>query len=321
MAGFEGTSLDDEVKGLIADIKVGGLILFAYNIQTPEQVGALCRSAQKFAAACGQPPLLIAIDQEGGSVARLKEPFTRFPDAAQMTTPDAVDTFTTTTATDLKSIGINMNMAPVLDVAFEPGVSIMARRAYGTTPQMVAAQGTRVIRGLQQHTIMAVAKHFPGIGRTTLDSHFDLPVLDSVDLNTMQTSDLIPFRQAVSAHVAGVMLSHIRYPQIDPDWPASLSPIIVKDLLRKEMGYTGVIMTDDLDMGAIAKHYDMRTVVRQIIAADIDLALICHKGPHIPKAFDLLKEDISSNNRNAHRQSVARIMALKNTYLKPEKST
>ena len=163
---------------------------------------------------------------------------------------------------------------------------------------------------------MAVAKHFPGIGRTVLDSHFELPDLD-IDVEAMQGFDLFPFKTAISHDVAGIMLSHIRYTGIDPDWPASLSRIIADDLLRKEMGYDGVVMTDDLDMGAIEKHYDLKTAIRQILSADIDMTLICHAGPNIENAFkEILDVQGRSQSMKAKgMKSLERIMRLKKRYI------
>jgi len=317
MVGFDGIELNAELKFLIDTLKVGGIILFSRNLIDPEQIKNLCFSMQSYARSCDQLPLLIAIDQEGGQVARLKEPFTQFPGNSKMKGPEDAVYFAKTTATELLEVGINMNMAPVLDVAPEGINSVMAERAFGPDPGWVSEQGRMMIEHLQAENIMAVAKHFPGIGRTVLDSHFELPDLD-IDVDAMQGFDLFPFKTAISHDVAGIMLSHIRYTRIDPDWPASLSKTIADDLLRKKMGYDGVVMTDDLDMGAIAKHYDLNTAIRQILAADIDMTLICHAGPNIEKAF---KEILDVQKRSQKMQalgmkSLKRIMRLKLRYLK-----
>ena len=149
-----------------------------------------------------------------------------------------------------------------------------------------------------------------------LDSHFELPDLD-IDVDAMQGFDLFPFKTAISHDVAGIMLSHIRYTGIDPDWPASLSRIIADDLLRNEMGYDGVVMTDDLDMGAIEKHYDLKTAIQQILSADIDIPLICHAGPNIENAFKEIR-DVQRRSRTMKAKgvkSLERIMKLKSRYL------
>jgi beta-N-acetylhexosaminidase len=316
MVGFNGTDLNQELKFLIKHVKAGGVILFAANLEAPEQIKDLASAIQDYAGRCGQPPLFIAIDQEGGQVARLKPPFTQFPGNPQMQhEADAVH-FAEVTAAELNQVGINMNMAPVVDVAPQDVNSIMAKRAFGGDPDWVARLGVKVIAHLQHNNIMAVAKHFPGIGRTILDSHLDLPVLED-ELTAMQRIDLIPFEACVQAEVCGIMLSHIFYPKLDDQWPASLSKNIAQDLLRKRMGYDGLVMTDDLDMGAIVKQYEIRISLQQILAADIDLALICHYGPNIEIAFDqILNEMKNSPELKAKSlESVERIMKCKAKYL------
>ncbi len=316
MVGFDGTGLNEDLKYLVDHIKAGGIILFAGNLETPDQIKDLCFAVQDFAESCGQPPLFIAIDQEGGQVARLKKPFTQFPGNPYMRHEADAIYFAETTATELNQVGINMNMAPVLDVAPKDIDSIMAKRSFGGDPDRVSRLGTTVIEHLQKNRIMAVAKHFPGIGRTILDSHLDLPVLAD-DLAAIEKFDLIPFGAAIQQGVSGIMLSHIHYPKLDAQWPASLSVQIAKDLLRGRMGYGGLVMTDDLDMGAITKHYDIAVSIQQILAADIDLALICHKGPNIEVAFEqILKEMADSAEIKARGlASVERIMTFKDKYL------
>jgi len=317
MVGFEGTQLDDDLKFLIGDLKAGGIILFSHNIESPDQIKNLCRGAQEYARMSGQPPLMIAIDQEGGEVARLKEPFTQFPgNSAMKDVADAVD-FAQTTAAELTEAGINMNLAPVMDVAPEEISSIMATRSFGRDPAWVCRLGLAVISHLQQNNIMAVAKHFPGIGRTIADSHIDLPSCQ-YELAELESFDLIPFAASIAGSVAGIMLSHVIYERIDPLWPASLSRRIALDLLRQRMRFAGISMTDDLDMGAINKHYDIKTAVRQILQAGIDITLICHKGPNIEMAYkEILRRLRGSPEIKAMGiESVKRIMALKRKYIK-----
>ncbi len=316
MVGFEGTGLNEDLKDLIKRFKVGGIILFAPNLQSPEQIKDLCRSVQDYARICQQPPLFIAVDQEGGQVARLKEPFTIFPGNPHMKSEEDAVHFADITAAELNQVGINMNMAPVMDVAMEGSGSVMAGRAFGDDPAWVSRLGVKVIEHLQLNNIMAVAKHFPGIGRTTLDSHMEMPVLHD-DLAMMEQFDLIPFEAGIQSGVSGVMLSHIFYTKLDPQWPASLSPQIAKDLLRHRMGFDGLVLTDDLDMGAIVRHYDMPDAIHQILAADIDLTLICHKGPNIEIAFEEILQEITDSPELKARgvESAARIMRAKRKYI------
>ena len=316
MVGFEGLALNDDLRALIGDLKVGGLILFKINIETPDQVRRLCADCQAFAARCGQPPLFIAVDQEGGPVARLRAPFTEFPGNPHMQGLDDARQFGEVTARELASVGINMDMAPVMDVAPADMSGIMADRVFGSDPAYVSAMGNTVIETLQQRGVMAVAKHFPGIGRTELDSHLDLPIFRH-DPATMEAIEFPPFEAAIQVGVGAVMLSHILYDKIDPRWPASLSPAIARDLLRSRFGYRGVTVTDDLDMGAIKRHFDIRTVIGQIMAAEIDIALICHKGPDIQTAFEEMVGRIRTDGglRDKTAESVERVMALKERFL------
>ncbi len=320
MVGFDGTEFNNELEFLIQSLKVGGIILFSNNIENPGQLTTLCQSIQDFTLACGQPPMFIAIDQEGGTVARLKKPhFKEFPAITKLKHASDAEAFSRDMATELSKLGINMNMAPVMDVAPTGFDSIMKNRMFSHDPQQVAKMGRIIIEQYQKQNIMAVAKHFPGIGRTTLDSHLDMPVLETTGKD-LDAFDLIPFQAAVESQVSGIMLSHIRYTSIDPKWPASLSPTIVHGILRKQMGFNGIIMTDDLDMGAIKNHYDIHTVIQQILSAEVDLTLICHKGPNIEMAFKEIKKTISEDKKlkEKNKESLNRIMTCKNTFLKSD---
>ena len=316
MAGFDGIDLNSDLKALIEDFKVGGLILFSRNLVDPKQIRTLCRSAQKYAAACNQPPLLIAIDQEGGQVARLKDPFTQFAGNPSMKSVRDAENFARITAEELSGVGINMNLAPVLDIVPAGFDGIMAQRSFGGDPAWVVKLGTVVIETLQQNGVMAVAKHFPGIGRTILDSHLDLPDLN-VDIADLEGFDLIPFQAAIAHQVAGIMLSHIRYTGVDPVYPAGFSPEITRLLLRGRMGFEGLVMTDDLDMGAVTRHFDILAVVDQLLRCEVDIVLICHKGPNIETAYNRILENIegSTEIRKSGIRSVQRILQAKAAYL------
>jgi len=316
MVGFDGVALNDDLKSIIGTLRVGGLILFSRNLEEPEQIRQLCQDCQTYARQCDLPPLFIAIDQEGGQVARLKPPFAQFPGNPAMRDVEDAVFFARTTAREFKDMGINMDMAPVLDIAPENIDSIMAQRAFGSDPRWVADMGTTVIDQLQRRGVMAVAKHFPGIGRTVLDSHLALPDLDT-DMADLTDVDLVPFAAAIATDVAGIMLSHIRYTAIDPIWPASLSRSVTADLLRGQMGYQGVVMTDDLDMGAIKPGYDIDTAIEQILLSDVDIALICHKGPDIETAWKVIRRMIlaDADLKDKGTKSFRRILKLKKNYL------
>jgi beta-N-acetylhexosaminidase len=315
MVGFDGTQWNADLAFCLSELAPGGLILFSANIQTPEQVRALCTDAQKCAADLGLPPLIIAVDQEGGPVARLRPPaFPLFKGAAEMEGLADARAFARLAADVLSPIGINMNMAPVLDLDCPTLESVMRSRAFGPDPETVSSMGLTLIKDLQERGIMAVAKHFPGIGRTTLDSHRQRPDLDT-DKDTLLKVDGAPFQAAIAEGVAAVMLAHIRYTAIDKKWPASLSRRVVQDLLRQRLQYEGVVITDDLDMGAIVRHYGDDLLLERIVRAGVDIALICHKGPRRDCSLDLLKRAIEKTARTEeHQKSVGRILALKQRF-------
>ena len=314
MLGFDGFEMNDGLKEAIERFWAGGIILFRYNIASPEQLKQLCADAQALAKSLGRPPLFIAVDQEGGTVARLRAPFTEFPGNPHIHSRKEAEAFARVTAAELSAGGINMNLAPVLDMVPPGAESIMEKRAFPGDADQVSVLGGAVIDTLQENGVMAVAKHFPGIGRTVLDSHHTLPVLD-IDTHTLESNDMVPFRRACDQGVAGVMLSHIMFPQQDPHWQASLSPIIAKKMLREKLNYQGLLLTDDLDMKAIS--HDMETCVRQIFLADIDLTLICHRGPDMERAFTHMIHLMESetNFRDMGRISVDRILAMKKVKL------
>ena len=316
MVGFEGTQLDHDLMYLIDTIKAGGLILFSKNLSTPAQIKALCSDAQEYAFSCGQPPLFISIDQEGGEVARLKEPFTRLPGNPAMKGEKDAKQFATVTANELTRIGVNMNLAPVMDVVPKGSQSVMAGRVFGHDPAWVSKMGVHIIKHLQQNGIMAVSKHFPGIGRVILDPHHEISVIHT-KLHDFESFDLLPFESSIKHNVTGIMLSHILYRGIDPDWPASLSILIAKNLLRNRMGFQGLVITDDMDMGAIKKNYDTNTIVKQFLAADIDILLICHKGPDIVNAYvEILKSIVNSQIlKKKGIESLNRIIKAKKKYI------
>lgn len=310
MVGFDGLFLEEELKGYIKDCLVGGVILFSRNVRDPDQVAELTRSIMDFALSCGQPPPFIAVDQEGGRVARLRAPFTEFAGNPSIRTREDAFAFADACSRDLRRAGFNMNFAPVLDVVPDnyPD-SVMKERVFPGGPENVADLGDAVISRFQENGILAVGKHFPGIGRTNLDSHLDLPI------NRLSRQDLFDVELAAfkKCRAAGMMLGHIIYTDLDPDWPASLSVRISRDILRGQMDYQGVVMTDDLDMGAVNGRYPIDLCMERVIAADIDQVLICHPGPNIQAAFDATVRILDSDPQALARgqASVSRIFSAK----------
>jgi beta-N-acetylhexosaminidase len=321
MLGFDGTRFDDDLRDLIARFRPGGLILFKRNVEDPDRLRALCADAQAFARSLGLPPLLFSIDQEGGAVARLGPPFTVFPGNPAMADEADAERFGRISAAELLDVGIGMNLAPVMDVVLPGEPSVMESRVFAGGPDRVARMGCRVVRALQENGVLAVAKHFPGIGRTVLDSHEDLPRM-SESRAEIERVELPPFRAAVREGVAGIMLSHILYPALDPEWPAGLSVAIARDLLRGEMGYDGLVLTDDLDMGAIRRHFSIAEAIPRILAAEVDLILVCRPGPAQEQARDEIRRHIRADPdlRAAARRSAERILRAKRRVF-PEERT
>lgn len=320
MVGFEGEVLDHRLATMITDLCVGGLVLFKRNVSDPKQLSMLCRNVQALSKQVGNPPLLIAIDQEGGPVARLGPPFTTFPGQraiGRSRSQTAAKEFGEVTARELRGVGINMNFSPVLDtVPSEDEAFVMNDRVFGDSPELVMDLGVTVIDSTQSNGVAATAKHFPGIGRTTVDSHAELPFLET-SKNTLFSTDLVPFRGAIQHNVAAVMLAHVVYAGIDGEWPASLSKKVAKGLLRGSMGFSGVSITDDLDMGAIAGHFDLQTVADRICHAEVDVALVCRERSTIDQLHTRLTEaaNASEESRAAHLESVNRVLAVKAAYI------
>ncbi|MCW7754683.1 beta-N-acetylhexosaminidase [Desulfobotulus sp. H1] len=308
MIGFEGPACDTRIRRLLFRFRPAGVVLFATNVRSPDQLRRLISDLQTAASDAKIPPLIIAIDQEGGHVARLREPsFREYPSIRTLRTESEARNHARSMAKDLKNLGITMNLAPVLDVATSSG-SIMLNRAFEGSAAMVETMGLAMIEEYQKQGVDAVAKHFPGIGRTVLDSHQVLPHLHT-DWEELASSDLIPFRAAIQTDVPGIMVSHILYEKLDPQWPASLSVQISRNLLRDTMGYEGLVMTDDLDMKAI--RLPMEKVMERMVAAEIDLGLICHEGPALEEAFETLVQTAENPEaRKQFLQSAHRVLRL-----------
>ena len=291
MVGLPGPRMDAATRELVRDLKVGGVILFARNIETPGQVWELCRDLQQEALAAGGRPLLISVDQEGGPVQRLKEPFTIIPPARDLglkATAPEVEALAQRVARELALVGINVNLAPVLDVPREPDCPLW-ERAYGQDPDLVGLLGTAAIRGYLSGGVLPVAKHFPGLGDTRVDSHLDLPLSQSGDL--LRGKDLLPFRRAVAAGVPLIMTAHLVVPEWD-DLAATLSPVILQEKLRRDLGFEGVIITDDLEMGAIATRQMVPEGAREALKAGADLLLVCNNQEAVWETSRLLAQDM-----------------------------
>jgi beta-N-acetylhexosaminidase len=317
MVGIPGPRLDAVARELVRDLKVGGVILFARNIEGPEQVWELTRDLQREALAATGRPLLIAVDQEGGRVQRLKAPFTIIPPARELGTtrsPEEVKHLALQVARELVLVGINVNLAPVLDVPRSLACP-QWDRAYGTDPEDAARYGVAAIQGYLAGGVIPVAKHFPGLGDTGVDSHEVLPLAQSGDAE--RQVDLWPFRQAVAAGVPMVMTAHLQVPEWDAR-PATLSAVALQDWLRRRLGFNGVIITDDLEMGAIATRLPVSHGATKALAAGADLLLICNNWQAPWETARLLASDPSCATRG--HAAAAQVRSLRET-LQPKPTT
>lgn len=321
MAGIPGTELDAGTEALIRDYCLGGVILFSRNIEDPVQLAALCKDLQDRAMKYHGIPLFLAVDQEGGPVARLKEPFSRFPgneaigeDSKPM---DRAREFAQVTAMEMALVGLNMDLAPVVDVRIGEPEKHLAGRTFSDDPQKVAKLGQTVVKGLQENGVMAVAKHFPGLGKTSLDPHHNLP---TIELNGMEMEEinLPPFRRAIEAGVSGIMTSHAIYPAMELGTPATLSKKILIELLRKKLGFQGLTITDDLEMGAIKKKWGVAEGAVASFEAGADILLICEDQSEILESIESLRGKIIRGEISVHRlrESLGRIMKTKSRFLK-----
>ena len=278
MIGFEGLEASDDAKALIREFGVGHVVLFARNVAGPEQVAELVRELQACARDAGHgQPLLVAVDQEGGRVARLKEPWTTWPSAravGRTGSEEVARRMAESLAGELKACGIRYDFIPCVDVDTNPKNPVIGDRSFGDDPELVGRLGAAVIRGLQDNGVLACAKHFPGHGDTDVDSHLDLPSIEH-PRSRIEDVELRPFRKAIEAGVATVMASHLLVRELDEALPASLSPKIVNGLLRKDLGYGGVVVTDALEMGALAKHWTPGQIGVLSAKAGCDLLAIC----------------------------------------------
>jgi beta-N-acetylhexosaminidase len=278
IAGFNGHQIPAELRSLAKEFSLGGVILFARNIVEPEQVAELTFDAARLLP---DLPVWVSVDQEGGRVARLRAPFTEWPPMATLGRCGDVrlaERFARALAAELKSVGITLDYAPVLDINTNSKNTVIGDRALSEQAEEVARIGSAIVRGLQAEGIAACGKHFPGHGDTSADSHLELPLVEHPP-DRLRRVEFLPFKAAIEAGVATIMTAHVLVPSLDEKRPATLSRRVVYDLLRDELGYEGVILSDDLEMKAIAAEYEVPSAAVLAIQAGCDGALIC-SGDH-----------------------------------------
>jgi beta-N-acetylhexosaminidase len=285
VSGFDGTTLTSELRMLIEQYHLGGVIFFARNVEAPRQVAQLTADLQQVAQHTGNPGLLTAIDQEGGRVARLTDEsgFSEFPSAMALAATGNVDNARRAAqalAAEMKAVGLNVDFAPVLDVNNNPANPVIGTRSFSSDPHRVADFGVAFLQGLQAEQVLAFGKHFPGHGDTDIDSHLSLPIV-SHNRARLEAVEFVPFNAAITAGVAGLMSAHVAFPAIDSGrTPATLSHRVLTRLLRQELGYGGLLATDSLEMGALSSTLGLSPSLAAAAALDAGADLLLFNRGH-----------------------------------------
>jgi len=284
VGSFTGSQVPVEMRALAREFDLGGVTFFGRlgNIESPEQVAGLAFDVRQLGI---ETPGWVGIDQEGGRVARLRSPFTEWPPMAVLGRSDDAGLarkFASALAAELAAVGVSLDYAPVLDIHTNPKNPVIGDRALGETPEIVARLGRVIIEELQRAGVAACGKHFPGHGDTATDSHVELPIVEHPP-DRLRAVEFAPFKAAIEAGVAFIMTAHVRVTTIDENLPATLSPKLVQAILREELGFEGVIVSDDLEMKAIADNYTPGEAAVAAIAAGCDAILMCGSG----KAADI----------------------------------
>jgi len=288
--GFSGTQLPDEMAALLAS-GLAGVAIYARNYKDPIGLRALTDAIRRAA----KQPVLIGIDQEGGSTRfALQPPFTVWPSPSELGALDdvaLVEQVARAMARETRAAGVNLDFAPMLDLATNPASPVTSGRSFGASPEKVSRMGAAFLRGLAAEGILACAKHFPGHGDAAIDPHIDLPRFDGTP-ERLAEQELLPFAAAIAAGVPSIMTAHILLPQVDPDRPASISPVVLQGILRRQLRFDGVILADDLGMGAIARRYGPGESVVKTLDAGSDIAMLCHDSAVVPEAIDAVAQSL-----------------------------
>jgi beta-N-acetylhexosaminidase len=322
MIGFDGLEASADAKKLIREYGVGHVILFARNVDSPEQVAGLDRELQETARDAGHDiPLLIAVDQEGGRVARMGPPWTVWPPLralGRIGSEDLARKMGAALAAECASAGIKCDFAPNMDVDTNPENPIIGNRSFGDDPELVGRLGAAMIEGLQGGGVVACAKHFPGHGDTDRDSHLELPVVEH-GRSRLEDVEMRPFRHAIKAGVASIMMAHVLYPELDPELPASISKTIVDGILRRDLKYAGVVFTDDLEMKAVADRWTPDRSAVLAMQAGCDIVPVCLTHDAQVTAMEGAVRAVESGEIpfKAMDDSLRRVRAMKERYLLP----
>ena len=323
IGSMPGTTIPVELRSLAKEFDLGGVILFGRNIETPEQVAELSADCEALGRSM---PAWVSVDQEGGRVARLKEPFTKWPPMATLgragrEAETLARRFAKALAEELLAVGITLDYAPVLDIHTNPKNPVIGDRALAERAEDVARLGRVIIRSLQDAGLAACGKHFPGHGDTSTDSHLELPVVEHPP-DRLRAIEFEPFRAAIAEEVAFIMTAHVLVPSLDERKPATLSPHVVQKLLREELKFDGVILSDDLEMKAVSAHYDVPVAAVEAVAAGCDGVLVCQGNVDLQaRTLEALVKAVESGAIPAKRHDAAamRLKRAKQRFLTKER--
>ncbi|MCC6455460.1 MAG: hypothetical protein IT328_10985 [Caldilineaceae bacterium] len=322
MVFFEGTEFSPALERTIRELHVGGILIFHINVGPVEELAAVIAAAQGTAATSGaQIPLFVAVDHEGGLIDRFGGRLTTFPGPMAIAASGSVENARAVAeamSAELRALGINMNLAPVVDVNNNPNNPVIGVRAFGSTPEIVTTFGLAMIEGFQRGNMMTTAKHFPGHGDTAIDSHSDLPVIDK-DLAQLEALELVPFAAAIEAGTDAIMTAHVAVPPLtgDPELPATFSHAILTELLRDKMGFEGLISADSLGMAALDQRYGITQTSALAIDGGVDLLMFGNDPGHTPieqaQVFEYLLARVKAGELTEARldESVRRILQAK----------
>lgn len=318
IVGLDGYDIKENTISMIEEHKVGGFILFRHNINNSSQLLGLVNSLKEYNIRNENIPLFLSLDEEGGRVTRIPKEIENLPSnkaIGEVNDPTFSIEIGRLLGQKVKAFGFNLNYAPVLDINSNPKNPVIGDRSFGSSMEIVADLGIATMKGLQAEEVIPVIKHFPGHGDTSVDSHIGLPLIEK-SLEELKRFELKPFSEAIEVGADAVMIAHILFPKIDPDSPSSMSKTIVTDILRNQMNFQGVIITDDMTMGAITEHYSIGEATVRSVEAGTDIILVCHYHDKQLEAINALKEAIEEGIISEERidESVYRILSLKEKY-------
>ena len=317
VVGFPGEAPDDGVRAL-TDLGVAGAILFKRNVASADQVASLTRALKRHAGR----PFLTAVDQEGGRVARLRgAPFTALPPMRELgraRDPEFAERAGRLLGWEVRAVGFDWDFAPVLDVDTNPRNPVIGDRAFHSDPQVVAELGVALGQGLEAMGVAACGKHFPGHGDTAKDSHLDLPALPH-DLRRLRDVELVPFEAWAKAGLASVMTAHVVFEALEKERPATMSARVLDGLLRRELGYQGVIVSDDLEMKAIADHFTVEEAAVEGLKAGVDVFLVCHHAEVQRRAIEAVAKAVTDGRVSEARleDALGRVAKLVRRFCRP----